>query len=157
MLSVAGASTLSFGLVGTTAFWIGEEDSAVSCVSVSCVRDLLLRCEQMMILFTEPYLLRLTVVDISDESESGSVGLLLLRRFVWILFSNVFLKLLLHLHARIILLSSVLLAVPILLIEEYQDAVFEDERVVPVYLGGERVTPLPLLPAGFVSRYERSG
>ncbi|KZV17422.1 hypothetical protein F511_09094 [Dorcoceras hygrometricum] len=40
----------------------------------------------------------------------------------------------------IILLSSVLLAVPVLLIEEYQDAVFEDERVVLVYLGGERIT-----------------
>ncbi|KZV19078.1 hypothetical protein F511_11542 [Dorcoceras hygrometricum] len=140
------------------------------------------------------------MVGSSDESESGRVGLLLLRRFVCILFSNVCLKLvrcaktspcrgrinaggvlnsqllfsvlrslrncvlplsrwwicvigtslwqyavvivaqrieLLHLHTRIILLSSVLLAVPVLLIED-QDAVFEDERVVPVYLGGER-------------------
>ncbi|KZV35226.1 hypothetical protein F511_42365 [Dorcoceras hygrometricum] len=41
--------TSSFGLVGTTAFWIREEDSAVSCVSFSCVRDLLLRCEQMLV------------------------------------------------------------------------------------------------------------
>ncbi|KZT76043.1 hypothetical protein F511_46932 [Dorcoceras hygrometricum] len=48
MLSVADDSTSSFGLVGTTAFWIGEEDSAVSCVSVSYVRDLLLRCERML-------------------------------------------------------------------------------------------------------------
>ncbi|KZV15706.1 hypothetical protein F511_11661 [Dorcoceras hygrometricum] len=63
-----------------------------------------------------------------DESESGSVGILLLRRFIWILFSNVCLKLLLHLHTRIILLSSVLLAMHVLLIEEYQDAIFEDER-----------------------------
>ncbi|KZV54750.1 hypothetical protein F511_04099 [Dorcoceras hygrometricum] len=46
--------------------------------------------------------------------------------------------------------------VPVLLIE-YQDAVFEDERVVPIYLGGERVTPVPHLPVGFDSRYERSG
>ncbi|KZV42330.1 hypothetical protein F511_40768 [Dorcoceras hygrometricum] len=29
----------------------------------------------------------------SDKSKSGSVGLLLLRRFVWILFSNICLKL----------------------------------------------------------------
>ncbi|KZV27112.1 hypothetical protein F511_37204 [Dorcoceras hygrometricum] len=87
------------------------------------------------LLFTEPYLIRLPAVDSSDEGESGSVGLLLLRRFVWILLSDVFLKLvvdlrhcgnllvvivvqrfkLLHLHTRIILLSSVLLAVPVLL------------------------------------------
>ncbi|KZV43821.1 hypothetical protein F511_24408 [Dorcoceras hygrometricum] len=134
--------------------------------------------------FAEPYLLRLPTVDSSDKSESGSVGLLLLRRFVWISISNVCLKLLLHLHTHIILLSSVLLAVPVLLIEEHQDAVFEDERVVPVYLRGraavpvllieehqdavfedERVVPvylrgragnsrIPLLPAGFVSHYE---
>ncbi|KZV28593.1 hypothetical protein F511_13641 [Dorcoceras hygrometricum] len=28
---------------------VSEEDSAVSCISVSCVRDLLLRCEQMLV------------------------------------------------------------------------------------------------------------
>ncbi|KZV17543.1 hypothetical protein F511_40137 [Dorcoceras hygrometricum] len=154
------------------------------------------------LLFTEPYLIRFLVVDSSDKSENGSVGLLLMRRFVWISFSNVFLKLvrwwicvartqfvvivaqrieLLHLHTRIILLSSVFLAMHVLLIGEYQDAVFEDERVVPVYLGGnllagfdsrserkyqdavfedERVVPVYLggnLLAGFDSRSERSG
>ncbi|KZV26622.1 hypothetical protein F511_08146 [Dorcoceras hygrometricum] len=34
---VAGDCTSSFGLVGMTSFWISEEDSAVSCVSGSCV------------------------------------------------------------------------------------------------------------------------
>ncbi|KZV37696.1 pentatricopeptide repeat-containing protein [Dorcoceras hygrometricum] len=78
------SSTSLFGLVGTTAFWISKEDSA-----------------------------------------------------------------LLHLHTRIILLSSVLLAMPVLLIEEYQDAVVEDERVVPVYLRGRAGNSrVPLLPAG---------
>ncbi|KZV31196.1 cyclic nucleotide-gated ion channel 1-like [Dorcoceras hygrometricum] len=39
----------------------------------------------------------------------------------------------------------------------YQDAGLKDERVTPVYLkaGGARVTPVPHLPAGTVSRYGR--
>ncbi|KZV18187.1 hypothetical protein F511_11090 [Dorcoceras hygrometricum] len=49
---------------------------------------------------------------------------------------------LLHLHTCIFLLSSVLLAVPVLLIEEYQDAVFKDERG-----RGDRPAELPLCPA----------
>ncbi|KZV41830.1 leucine-rich repeat receptor-like serine/threonine-protein kinase [Dorcoceras hygrometricum] len=60
-------------------------------------RTTLVRTFQVL-LFTEPYLLRLPMVDSSDESESGSVGLLLLRRFVWILFSNVCLKLVVDLR-----------------------------------------------------------
>ncbi|KZV21294.1 Multidrug/pheromone exporter, ABC superfamily (ISS) [Dorcoceras hygrometricum] len=62
VLSVAGASTSSFGLVGTTVFWISEEDSAMSCVSVSCVRDLLLRYEQML---TAPIEVRVVALDSS--------------------------------------------------------------------------------------------
>ncbi|KZV23620.1 hypothetical protein F511_36308 [Dorcoceras hygrometricum] len=37
-------------------------------------------------------------------------------------------------------------AMPVILNCEYQDAIFKDERVVPVYLGGERVTPVPQSP-----------
>ncbi|KZV20623.1 hypothetical protein F511_26284 [Dorcoceras hygrometricum] len=131
----------------------------------------------------------LPAVDSSDERESGSIGLLLLRRFVWILFLNVCLKLLpdvafcalvfeqllccrgagggsaslwqaaccnyssedlrhgsVALHTLILLSSPVLLAMPVLLNCEYQDAMFKDERVVPVYLGGDRVTPVPQSP-----------
>ncbi|KZV54280.1 hypothetical protein F511_24336 [Dorcoceras hygrometricum] len=69
VLSVAGAFTSSFGLVGTTVFWTSKEESAL--------------------LFTEPYVLRLPMVDSSDESKSGSVGLLLLRHFIWIFLSDV--------------------------------------------------------------------
>ncbi|KZV58497.1 hypothetical protein F511_11957 [Dorcoceras hygrometricum] len=63
-----GSETTSFGLVGTTAFWISGGDSALSCDSLQlCERsDVALRSD----------------VGSSDESESGSVGLLLLRRFV---------------------------------------------------------------------------
>ncbi|KZV41502.1 hypothetical protein F511_34631 [Dorcoceras hygrometricum] len=52
----------------------------------------------MLLLFTEPYLLRLPVVDSSDKGESGSVGLLLLRRFIWILLSDVCLNLVVDLR-----------------------------------------------------------
>ncbi|KZV38608.1 hypothetical protein F511_04979 [Dorcoceras hygrometricum] len=127
----------------------------------------LVRCAKTSPLSTvhRPYLLRLPVVGSSDEGKSGSIGLLLLRLFVWILFSNVCLKLvsccvaveqvvdlrhcgnvlvvivaqrfeLLHLHTRMLLSSPVLLAMPVMLNCEYQDAMFKDERVVPVYLGG---------------------
>ncbi|KZV53929.1 hypothetical protein F511_04520 [Dorcoceras hygrometricum] len=47
-------------------------------------------------------------VQYSDESESGSAGLLLLRRFVWILFSNICLKLFFE-ENPIVLISSGLL------------------------------------------------
>ncbi|KZV52444.1 hypothetical protein F511_20301 [Dorcoceras hygrometricum] len=69
------------------------------------------------------------MVDSSDESESGSVGLLLLRRFVWTLLLDVCLKLVVDLrHCGNLLV--------VIVAQRIEDAMFKDERVVPVYLGG---------------------
>ncbi|KZV36676.1 hypothetical protein F511_33497 [Dorcoceras hygrometricum] len=42
---------------------------------------------------------------------------------------------------------------PVLLIWEYQDAVFEDERVIPVYLGGRADLAVELLLRSFGSLF----